>query len=99
MTLAPTELSDHEKLEMLRRLDRFRDWVSLDEIRYCLVCGKLITGREIQIKGESSETESPQAACPTEYCNSIPIDWALPTHEILDVLLKRKENLLARATN
>ncbi len=44
-------LSDNEQLEMLRRLDQFRTWHSLDEKRYCLVCGKVITGRQIQVAG------------------------------------------------
>jgi len=44
-------LSDNEKLEALRLLDQFRAWHSLDEKRYCLVCGKLITGRQIQLDG------------------------------------------------
>jgi hypothetical protein len=43
----PIELSEGEKLEILQRLDQFRLWYSLDEKRYCLVCGNIITGREI----------------------------------------------------
>jgi len=31
-----------EKLELLQRFDQFRQWGSLDEKRYCLVCGKII---------------------------------------------------------
>jgi hypothetical protein len=31
------KLSDEEKLAILRRLDQFRQWRSLDEKRYCLV--------------------------------------------------------------
>jgi hypothetical protein len=49
MTLVLIELADAEKLDTLRRLDQFREWQSLDEKRYCLVCGNLITGREIQV--------------------------------------------------
>jgi hypothetical protein len=44
-----TRLSNHEKLEVLQRLDQFRQWHSLEEKRYCLVCGKLITGQEVQV--------------------------------------------------
>jgi hypothetical protein len=47
----PTRLSDGDKLEVLRLLDQFRQWHSLDEERYCLVCGKLITGQQIQVAG------------------------------------------------
>jgi hypothetical protein len=77
----PTGSSDDQKLEALRRLDQFRQWRALDERRYCLVCGKVITGRQIQVVGG---TLGPmKLSCPTEGCNSIPMDWVLPTNEIL----------------
>jgi len=80
---APAPLSDPEKLAALRRLDQFREWHSLDEKRYCLVCGKIITGRQIQIAGGTRGDEPLRLSCPTTRCNSIPMDWALPTDEIL----------------
>jgi hypothetical protein len=79
----PTRLSDDEKLEVLRRLDQFRQWHSLDEERYCLVCGKLITGRQIQVAGGIPGNEPLRLSCPTQGCKSIPMDWVLPTNEIL----------------
>jgi hypothetical protein len=52
MTLASSaKLSDEAKLDILQRLDQFRQWHSLDEKRYCLVCGEMITGREIDVIG------------------------------------------------
>ena len=81
--LAATKLSDEEKLEVLRRLDQFRQWHSLDEKRYCLVCGTLISGRQIQVGGGTRGNGPLQLSCPTERCNSIPMDWVLPTDEIL----------------
>ena len=78
-----TRLSDDEKLETLRRLDQFRQWRSLDEKRYCLVCSKIIIGREIQVAGGTEGDGSLSITCPTERCNSIPMDWVLPTDEIL----------------
>jgi hypothetical protein len=76
-------LSDEEKLEVLRRLDQFRRWHSLDEKRYCLVCGTLISGRQIQVGGGTRGNGPLRVNCPTERCNSIPMDWVLPTDEIL----------------
>jgi len=76
-------LSDNEQLEALRRLDQFRAWHSLDEKRYCLVCGKLITGRQIQVSGETRGNGPLRLSCPMDGCNSIPMDWVLPTDEIL----------------
>lgn len=78
-----TRLSDEEKLEVLRRLDQFRQWPSLEEKRYCLVCGTLISGRQIQVAGGTRGNGPLRLSCPTERCNSIPMDWVLLTDEIL----------------
>lgn len=80
---AAIKLSDNEQLDALRRLDQFRQWHSLDEKRYCLVCGKIITGRQIQVAGGTRGNGPLRLSCPTEDCNSIPMDWVLPTDEIL----------------
>lgn len=86
MTLSPPlAFSDSDKLDALRRLDQFREWHSLDDKRFCLVCGKLISGRQIQVAGGTRGNGPLRVSCPTERCNSIPMDWALPTDEILTV--------------
>ena len=79
----PVRLSEVDKLDALRRLDQFRRWRSLDEKRYCLVCGKIITGRQIQVAGGTRGNGPLRLSCPTERCNSIPMDWVLPTDEII----------------
>jgi len=76
-------MSDADKLNALCRLDQFRQWRSLDEKRFCLVCGKIITGRQIHLTGGSGGNGPLRLSCPTERCNSIPMDWVLPTDEIL----------------
>src|SRR6266404_310321 len=80
---SPVNLADGDKLDALRRLDQFRRWRLLDEKRYCLVCGKIITGRQIQVTGGTRGNGPLRLSCPTERCNSIPMDWVLPTNEIL----------------
>ena len=85
------KLPDDEKLEALRRLDQFRQWRSLEEKRYCLVCGNLITGRQIQVAGGTRGNGPLRLNCPTESCNSIPMDWVLPTDEILAKMEKLAE--------
>jgi hypothetical protein len=76
-------LSDEEKLDVLRRLDQFRQWHSLDQKRYCLVCGEMITGREIQVI-ESACGETPlRVVCPTKHCDALPLEWVLPTEDVL----------------
>jgi hypothetical protein len=76
-------LSDEEKLQALRRLDQFRAWHSLEEKRYCLVCGTIISGRQIHVAGGTRGNGPLRLSCPTDGCNSIPMDWVLPTDEIL----------------
>ena len=80
---SPIRLSEPEKLDVLRRLDQFRHWGSLEEKRYCLVCGKIITGEQIQVSGGTRGNGPLRLSCPTERCNSIPMDWVLPTDEII----------------
>jgi len=80
--VSPNKLSDEEKLETLQRLDQFRQWHSLDEKRYCLVCGKIITGREIQVIWGTRGNGPLRIVCSTERCNAIPMDWVRPTVEV-----------------
>ena len=79
----PITLPEVDKLDLLRRLDQFRQWRSLDEKRFCLVCGNIITGWQIQVDGGTRGNGALRLSCPTEHCNSIPMDWVLPTDEIL----------------
>jgi hypothetical protein len=79
----PVTLSDMDKLDALRRLDQFRHWHSLDDKRFCLVCGKVITGLQIKVAGGTRGNGLLRVTCPTDQCNSIPMDWVLPTDEIL----------------
>jgi hypothetical protein len=79
----PNTLSDTDRLDVLRRLDQFREWHSLDDKRFCLVCGKIINGWQIQVAGGTRGNGPLQLSCPTERCNSIPMDWVLLTDELL----------------
>ena len=81
--ISPVEMPDEDKLETLRRLDQFRWWRSLDEKRYCLVCGKIITGLQIQVMGSRRRNGALRVICPTPHCHSIPMDWVRPTDEVL----------------
>src|ERR1700682_3383779 len=81
--LAPIELSGAEKLEILQRLDRYRKWQSLDEKRYCLACGQIIEGRNIMVVGGTRGTGPLRLICPTRNCHSIPMDWVIPSDEVL----------------
>jgi hypothetical protein len=93
-------LPDAEKLSVLRRLDQLRQWHSLDDKRYCLVCGKIITGHQIQVVVGTRSNRALRLSCPSDRCNSIPIDWMLPTDEILArvEMLAAKEHEAATST-
>jgi hypothetical protein len=82
-TLSPIQFADADKLQILGHLDRHRTWRSLDEKRYCLACGNLIQGRDIQIVGGTRGTGPLRVICPTAGCHSIPMDWVIPTDEVL----------------
>lgn len=71
------QLTSAEKLDLLRRLDRFRPWQSLEDQRLCLECGKIITGEQIQVSDGAGAFDPLRVTCPTPGCASTPMDWAL----------------------
>jgi hypothetical protein len=79
----PIDLSGGEKLDVLQRLDRYRKWQSLDEKRYCLACGRVINGHEIQLVGGTRGTGPLRLICSTRGCHSIPMDWVIPTDKVI----------------
>jgi hypothetical protein len=98
--LAPIELSGAEKLEILQRLDRYRKWQSLEEKRYCLACGQIIEGRDILVVGGTRGTGPLRLICPTRNCHSIPMDWVMPTDEVLArmSMLQERDSLPPKET-
>jgi hypothetical protein len=72
--ISSIKLSNEEKLATLQRLDQFRHWHSLDEKRYCLDCGEIVTGREIQVIMDARKNRSLRIICPTKYCDAMRIE-------------------------
>src|SRR5438045_6341554 len=97
--LSPIELSNTEKLEILQRLDRYRKWQSLDEKRYCLACAQILDGDDILVVGGTRGTGPLRLVCPTRGCHSIPMDWVIPTDEVLArmSMLQDEESLPRKA--
>ena len=95
--LAPIELGTAEKLEILQRHDRYRKWHSLDEKRYCLACGQIIDGREILVVGGTRGTGPLRLICPTRGCHSIPMDWVIPSDQVLARMSMLEEAEVTRA--
>src|SRR5205823_9568593 len=97
--LAAIQFADGDKLQILRHLDRYRTWRSLDEKRYCLACGRIVRGHDIQVVGGTRGTGPLRVVCPTRGCHSIPMDWVIPTDEVLAnmSILQDEESLPRKA--
>jgi hypothetical protein len=73
----PLTLWPAKKLKVLRALDIFHPWKSLDEVRFCRRCGAQFTGREIKVF-HGRHGRRYRLECPTEACPSVPIEWIVP---------------------
>jgi hypothetical protein len=71
----PLALSPEDKLDLLRYLDEFRFWRSLDDERRCGRCHQFITGRQILVFGRQGTRGNIRLQCPTPGCCSGPGDW------------------------
>jgi hypothetical protein len=72
---APLQLLPEDKLDVLRYLDEFHYWHSLEDKRRCKRCGRIITGRQmivIELQGRRGKLH---LQCPTVACVSTPSDW------------------------
>ena len=43
----------------------------------------MITGREIQVIENAPGETKLRVICPTKHCDAIPIEWVLPTEDVL----------------
>ena len=78
---SPVRLDPADRLIVLRRLDRFRKWQSLDDRGFCRCFHKLISGRQIEVVeviDASARDEPWRLACPTTDCPSNVEDWVYP---------------------
>jgi hypothetical protein len=66
-------LPPEDKLAVLQANDLRRKWHSLDDQRVCVLCDRIITGREVEVRRDPSGTLS--VHCPTHDCPSLPSDW------------------------
>jgi hypothetical protein len=68
-----TQLLPEEKLAILRATDSRRKWMSLDDQRVCVLCDRVISGRQIEVARELNGTYS--VHCPTPDCPALASDW------------------------
>ena len=70
---AHLHLPPEEKLALLQAADPRRKWHSLDDQRVCVLCGRTITGRQIEVTKEGAGNYS--VHCPSQNCPAEPTDW------------------------
>jgi hypothetical protein len=68
-----TPLLPEDKLAVLRAADTRRKWSSLDDQRVCVLCDRVVTGREIAVTRSNDGIVS--VHCPTPGCPAVPSDW------------------------
>ena len=66
-------LTLEQRLEILRAGDGDRKWYSLDDKRVCVVCDRVFSGRQVEIRRDQRGRYLLQ--CPTEGCPSIAPHW------------------------
>jgi hypothetical protein len=71
----PLSLSAEDKLDIVRHLDEFRFWHSLDDERRCPRCHETITGRQILVLERPGTRGRMRLQCPTPGCASVPSEW------------------------
>jgi hypothetical protein len=72
-TQMTTPLLPEDKLAILRAADPRRKWISLDDQRVCVLCDRVITGRQIRVMRSGDGGYS--VHCPTPDCAAMPSDW------------------------
>jgi hypothetical protein len=72
----PLQLPPADKLDVLRYLDEFHYWHSLDDERICKRCGRTISGRQIVVIELQGTRGKLRLQCPTAGCVATPGDWA-----------------------
>jgi hypothetical protein len=69
---SPLNLTSEDKIDVLRRLDEFHFWHSLDDVRICQRCYQRISGWQIEIV---ELADALRLQCPTPDCESSPGEW------------------------
>jgi len=75
MSASPLKLVAQDKLDLLRYLDEFHYWHSLDDERRCKRCSRVINGHQILVFELEGTRGKLRLQCPTVACMSTPSDW------------------------
>ena len=69
-------LTKGRKLKLFQAHDPFKQWWSVDELRFCVKCEHLFIGREIKIYEDDNMVF--HFRCPTHNCEGGFEDWHYP---------------------
>jgi hypothetical protein len=69
-------LTPAERLAALCAGDHFRRWRSLDDQRFCVLCQRTFSGRQVRIKRD--RLGRIRLECPTKNCKAAPNQWLYP---------------------
>lgn len=69
-------LTPGKKLRLFQTHDTFKQWWTLDEMRFCAKCEHLFIGRDIKVL--TDERENIFFQCPTLGCDGGFADWQYP---------------------
>jgi hypothetical protein len=67
------DLTAEERLKILRAGDKLRTWSSLDDERRCVLCERILSGRQIEILRDQRGRYL--LKCPTFGCDSFAAHW------------------------
>ena len=69
-------LTAGRKLRLFQASDPFKQWWSLEELRFCAKCERLFIGRDIKVLEDANGNIT--FHCPTQRCESSFADWEYP---------------------
>jgi hypothetical protein len=69
-------LTAGRKLRLFQANDPFKQWWSLEELRFCAKCERLFIGRDIKVLEDENGNITFQ--CPTRRCLGSFADWEYP---------------------
>ena len=74
--MSPIAFTPGRKLRLFQQSDPFKQWWSLDELRYCAKCEHLFIGRDIKVLED--DEGALHFRCPSLKCESNWEDWQYP---------------------
>jgi hypothetical protein len=69
-------INSEDRLMILQSADAERKWTSLDDQRLCVICQRVVRGRQIDITRDQRGRYT--LRCPTDGCTSTAHDWIYP---------------------